>query len=177
MGLGDGTVLTCQRDQFSIPDGLHYLNCAYMGPLPRVAEEAGIVGLRMKRDPSLILPHHFFDTSLELRTLFARLVGAGEPSRISIGPGVSYAVAVAARNLPLSSGQNVVLTHEQFPANVHAWARKTHETRARSYGSLGHLVLYTGAPPGTHTFLLQSIRLLRLSHFRQFTGPMGHYLI
>ena len=130
MGLGDGTVLTCQRDQFSIPDGLHYLNCAYMGPLPRVAEEAGIVGLRMKRDPSLILPHHFFDTSLELRTLFARLVGAGEPSRISIGPGVSYAVAVAARNLPLSSGQNVVLTHEQFPANVHAWARKTRDASA-----------------------------------------------
>ena len=109
MDSGDAAALTCQRDRFNIPDGLHYLNCAYMGPLPRVAEEAGILGLRMKRDPSSILPHHFFDTSLELRRLFSRLIGDTDPTRISIGPGVSYSVAIAAKNLPLSSDQNIVL--------------------------------------------------------------------
>ncbi len=87
--MDSAAVLTCQRGQFNIPAGLHYLNCAYMGPLPRVAEEAGVLGLRMKRDPSLILPHHFFDTSLELRRLFSRLIGNADPTRISIGPGVS----------------------------------------------------------------------------------------
>ena len=122
--------LRCQRDQFSIPEGLHYLNCAYMGPLPRVAEAAGVMGLRMKRDPSSILPHHFFDTSLELRTLFSGLIEGGDATRISIGPGVSYSVAIAAKNLPLSSAQNVVLTYEQFPANVHAWARKARDAEA-----------------------------------------------
>lgn len=126
----DSAALTCQRDQFNIPAGLHYLNCAYMGPLPRVAEEAGILGLRMKRDPSLILPHHFFDTSLELRRLFSRLIGDADPTRISIGPGVSYSVAIAAKNLPLSSDQNVVLTYEQFPSNMHAWARKAQGANA-----------------------------------------------
>ena len=123
-------VLTCQRGQFNIPAGLHYLNCAYMGPLPRVAEEAGVLGLRMKRDPSAILPHHFFDTSLELRRLFSRLIGNADPTRISIGPGVSYSVAIAAKNLPLSSDQNVVLTYEQFPSNMHAWARKAQDVNA-----------------------------------------------
>ena len=126
----DSAALTCQRDQFNIPAGLHYLNCAYMGPLPRVAEEAGILGLRMKRDPSSILPHHFFDTSLELRRLFSRLIGDADPTRISIGPGVSYSVAIAAKNLPLSSDQNVVLTYEQFPSNMHAWARKAQGANA-----------------------------------------------
>ena len=126
----DSAALTCQRDQFNIPAGLHYLNCAYMGPLPRVAEEAGILGLRMKRDPSSILPHHFFDTSLELRRLFSRLIGDTDPTRISIGPGVSYSVAIAAKNLPLSSDQNVVLTYEQFPSNMHAWARKAQGANA-----------------------------------------------
>ena len=82
MDSGDTAALTCQRDRFNIPDGLHYLNCAYMGPLPCVAEEAGILGLRMKRDPSSILPHHFFDTSLELRGLFSRLIGDTDPTRI-----------------------------------------------------------------------------------------------
>ena len=130
MDAGDAAALTCQRDQFNIPDGLHYLNCAYMGPLPRVAEEAGILGLRMKRDPSSILPHHFFDTSLELRELFSGLIGEVDPARISIGPGVSYSVAIAVKNLPLSSDQNVVLTYEQFPSNMHAWAKKAQDANA-----------------------------------------------
>ena len=130
MDSGDAAALTCQRDRFNIPDGLHYLNCAYMGPLPCVAEEAGILGLRMKRDPSSILPHHFFDTSLELRGLFSRLIGDTDPTRISIGPGVSYSVAIAAKNLALSSDQNVVLTYEQFPSNMHAWARKAQNVNA-----------------------------------------------
>ena len=130
MDAGDVAALTCQRDQFNIPDGLHYLNCAYMGPLPRVAEEAGILGLRMKRDPSSILPHHFFDTSLELRELFSGLIGEVDPARISIGPGVSYSVAIAVKNLPLSSDQNVVLTYEQFPSNMHAWAKKAQDANA-----------------------------------------------
>ena len=128
--MDSAAALTCQRGQFNIPAGLHYLNCAYMGPLPRVAEEAGVLGLRMKRDPSLILPHHFFDTSLELRRLFSRLIGNADPTRISIGPGVSYSVAIAAKNLPLSSDQNIVLTYEQFPSNMHAWARKAQDVNA-----------------------------------------------
>lgn len=122
--------LTCQREAFSLPDGLHYLNCAYMGPLPRVAEEAGIAGLRLKRDPTRIHPSDFFETSAEVRRLFAGLVGADAPERVAIVPGVSYAVAVAARNLPLEAGQNVVLTHEQFPGNVYGWIRKAREAGA-----------------------------------------------
>ena len=30
--------LPCQRGHFSLPDDFHYLNCAYMGPLPLAAE-------------------------------------------------------------------------------------------------------------------------------------------
>ena len=122
--------LACQRDAFSLPAGLHYLNCAYVAPLPRVSEDAGIAGLRLKRDPSRIAPADFFETSDEVRRLFAGLVGAGDPARVAIVPGVSYAVSIAARNLPLVAGQNVVLTQEQFPGNVHAWTRRAREVGA-----------------------------------------------
>ena len=37
--------LTCQRDLFSIPAGHCYLNSAFMGPLPRLVEQAGIAAL------------------------------------------------------------------------------------------------------------------------------------
>lgn len=120
-------LLSCQREAFGLPDDLHYLNCAYMGPLPRVTEEAGVEAIRRKRVPTSIHPADFFESSDRIRRLFSDLVNAGDPTRVAILPGVSYGVAVAARNLPLEKGQNVVLTHEQFPGNVHAWTRLARE--------------------------------------------------
>jgi selenocysteine lyase/cysteine desulfurase len=125
-----GDALTCQRGAFGLPPDLHYLNCAYMGPLPTVAEAAGIDGIRRKRVPVSIHPRDFFETSDELRRLFAALVGGDDPTRVAILPGVSYGVAIAARNLPITRGQNVLMTHEQFPGAVLAWQRVAREAGA-----------------------------------------------
>ena len=40
-----------------------YLNCAYMGPIPRVAEETGVAGIRRKLDPTSIHVEDFFGPS------------------------------------------------------------------------------------------------------------------
>ena len=91
--------LSCQRDAFQLPRDAHYFNCAYMGPLPRVSERAGVEALTRKRLPtSIVAPDDFWDAD-KLRALFSQLVNARDPSRIAIHPGVSYAVATAARNL------------------------------------------------------------------------------
>jgi len=125
-----GDALTCQRGAFGLPPDLHYLNCAYMGPLPDVAEAAGIEAIRRKRVPVSIHPPDFFETSDELRRLFAALVGGDDPTRVALLPGVSYGVAVAARNLPVARGQNILMTHEQFPGAVLAWRRVAREVGA-----------------------------------------------
>ena len=122
--------LVCQRDAFQLGREHHYLNCAYMGPLPRAAEEAGFAAIRKKAVPTRIVPPDSFWDTDELRTLYARLITASDPARVAIQPGVSYAVATAAKNLPVSSGQNIVLTHEQFPGNVYAWHRLAAECGA-----------------------------------------------
>lgn len=142
-----GEPLTCRRDAFSLPEGVHYLNCAYMGPLPKVAEAAGVEGVRRKVVPTSIGPDDFFRESDELRARFATLIGADDPRRIAIHPGASYGVATAARNLPMTSGDNVVLTHEQFPGNVYAWRRKAAETGAeiRTVGPPDGVVVGRGA--------------------------------
>ena len=124
------TALACQRDAFSLPGETHYLNCAYISPLPKVVEMAGVAGLRRKRSPADLHTPDFFEESDLVRELFALLVGAPDPERIAIIPAVSYAVATAARNLPVGRGQNIVLLHEQFPGNVHAWSRKAEEAGA-----------------------------------------------
>jgi selenocysteine lyase/cysteine desulfurase len=124
--------LGCQSEAFGLPDDVHYLNCAYMGPLPRVTEEVGIKAIRRKRVPVDIHADDFFNTSDEVRGLFSSLVGAEEPQRVAIIPGVSYGVAVAARNLKVRPGQNLVMTHEQFPGHVHGWRRLAAENGAEA---------------------------------------------
>ncbi len=126
----DAPPLDCQRDRFSLPRHVHYLNCAYMAPLSRAAEAAGIDGLRRKVVPTGIHPDDFFAPSDRARRLFAGLVGSQEPERVAIHPGASYGIATAARNLPVEEGQNLVLTGEQFPGNVYAWTRKAREAGA-----------------------------------------------
>ena len=33
-------MLSCQKDLFSLPDGMHFLNCATLSPLPKTVEAA-----------------------------------------------------------------------------------------------------------------------------------------
>lgn len=121
-------MLTCQKSRFALPDDEHYLNCAYMSPLSTAVEAAGVAGIARKRVPSRIATSDFFTEAARARALFAQLVNAPDPSRVAIIPAASYGLAIAARNLPVAAGQNIVVTHEQFPANVHAWRSITRRT-------------------------------------------------
>lgn len=128
--IGDDEALGCQRGAFSLPRDVHYLNCAYMGPLPIEAQESGLAAIRRKAVPTTIEPADFFRESDEARALFASIVGATDPSRVAILPAVSYGVAIAVRNLPCGAGANIVTATEQFPSNVYAWRRLARERGA-----------------------------------------------
>lgn len=121
--------MKCQRDLFSLPDGQHYLNCAYMSPLLKAVETAGINGLRRKVVPAEITPADFFDPAEELRRAFARLIHTS-PERIALVPAVSYGMSIATHNLPLTPEQNVVLPGEEFPSNIYPWMERCQRTRA-----------------------------------------------
>jgi selenocysteine lyase/cysteine desulfurase len=112
-----------KRHLFSLPEGEHYLNCAYMSPLAKPVEAAAVEALVRRRDPTSIRPEDFFTDADTARGLFARLIHAPDPSRIAIIPSVSYGMATVAKNLYLRAGQNVVVAHAQFPSNVYGWRR------------------------------------------------------
>ena len=116
-------MIESRKPLFSLPDGLHYLNCAYMSPTPTSVQDIGMAAVRRKADPSQIVPDDFFRDGERVRRLFAQLVHAADPARIAIVPSASYGLAVAARNTPVARGQRIVLLHEQFPSNVYAWRR------------------------------------------------------
>jgi selenocysteine lyase/cysteine desulfurase len=124
-------MLATQKHRFSLPPGSHYLNCAYMAPLSRRVEAAGIDGLIRRRDPSSLTAPDFFTGADAVRQRFATLVGARDRQRVAVLPAVSYGMAVVARNLPLETGSRVVVAAGQFPSNVYAWRRLCAERGCR----------------------------------------------
>ncbi len=123
-------MLECQRDKFFLPDGVPYLNCAYMSPMLKKVEKAGIEGIERKRFPYEVKASDFFTETEQLRELFADVIGADEPNRIVVIPAVSYGMATVAKNVPLSSGEEVLVAGEQFPSNVYPWMRLCQEKGA-----------------------------------------------
>lgn len=123
------TLLPCQRALFAMPRDVHYLNCAYMGPLPRSVSAAVAEGAALKASPWTYRPADFFAHIEAYRSRAARLMGCNADS-IALVPSASYALAIAAKNLPLARGQNVIVLGEQFPSNYYAWTAKAAEVGA-----------------------------------------------
>ena len=118
-----------QRDLFSLPENVAYLNCAYTAPLMKSAEAAGRRALSQKAAPWQLTAGHFFETIRENRRLFARIIES-PAEHVALIPSVSYGVALAARNIPVAAGQKIVVLEEQFPSNVYTWRRRALETGA-----------------------------------------------
>jgi selenocysteine lyase/cysteine desulfurase len=112
-------MLTDQRHLFDLPDGVTYLNCAYLGPQLRSVTEAGLAAVRAKESPWELTPDQFFSGSEALRTTFAALIEA-DADGVAFVPSVSYGVGVAVANLPLD-GRSVLLLDDDFPSDVYPW--------------------------------------------------------
>jgi selenocysteine lyase/cysteine desulfurase len=119
-----------QRTAFSIPRDTTYLNCAYMGPLPKKVEAAGIEAMKRKRNPGDISPSDFFSEAEILRKEFSRLINIKDPKRTVIIPSASYGIANAVKNIPLSKGQEVIVVSEEFPSDYYPWVVRCQETGA-----------------------------------------------
>jgi selenocysteine lyase/cysteine desulfurase len=119
-----------KRHLFSLPEGEHYLNCAYLGPLGKPVEEAAIQALIRRRDPTQIRAEDFFNDADRARELFARLIHAPDPSRVALIPSASYGIATVVKNTELRAEQNVVIAQAQFPSNVYGWRRLCADTGA-----------------------------------------------
>lgn len=108
------------RDQFDLPDDVAYLNCAYMGPLPKAAMEAGLMALGRKGRPWTIGTDDFFVPVELLRERLADLLHA-DADGVAVTPSVSYGLATAAANLSMEPGQVAVVLAGQFPSDVYCW--------------------------------------------------------
>ena len=123
-------MLSCKYARFSLPKNVTYLNCAYMSPLLKSVEKAGVRGVRLKRNPAMIYPEEFFTITRRLRQEFSNLIHADGHERIAIIPSVSYGLAAVTKNLKLNKGDLIVVAAEQFPSNYYPWQSLCADTGA-----------------------------------------------
>ncbi|MGL5891508.1 MAG: aminotransferase class V-fold PLP-dependent enzyme, partial [Bacteroidia bacterium] len=105
-----------QKHLFDLPDDIHYLNCAYMSPLMKQVQDAGVAGIKRKANPTQITPADFFSTANEVREKFARIVHCNA-QQVAIIPAASYGIQNAVNNIPLNNGNHAITVGEEFPSD------------------------------------------------------------
>jgi selenocysteine lyase/cysteine desulfurase len=96
-----------------------YLNGAARSPLPRSVAQRGHLAVDSK-----LCPWEMRDSSPtcdDVRSLFSALLNGDGKDCVAITSSTSYAMALAAKNCPLSSGECVVVIAGQMASNVLPW--------------------------------------------------------
>ncbi|HMI67836.1 MAG TPA: hypothetical protein VK517_17460, partial [Cyclobacteriaceae bacterium] len=122
--------MTHQKHLFQLPEDIHYLNGAYLSPLLRSVEEAGIQGMIRKRNPAMIKPVDFFSGAGEVRLKFSKLINC-QAQQVAIIPSASYGLKTAITNLPIDKGNHVVTVSEDFPSGYYTLAKWCKDNRKR----------------------------------------------
>ncbi|MBQ0734899.1 aminotransferase class V-fold PLP-dependent enzyme [Aquimarina celericrescens] len=110
-----------QKHLFDLSENITYLNGAYMSPQLKSVTEVGLKSVIRKARPNEILPEDFFNQVEILKQRFATLIDAPDYRNTVSIPSVSYGIANAANNIPLTKGDEIILVDEQFPSNVYIW--------------------------------------------------------
>ena len=113
-----------QREAFAVPEEIAYFNTATLSPQLHRVRAAGEAALERRSRPWTITPGDWFAEVERLRELFARLIGV-DADGIALVPATSYGFAVAARNLPLGPGDQVLVLAEEYPSGIYTWQAAT----------------------------------------------------
>lgn len=109
-----------QRSHFDIPEGINYLNGAYMSPMLKEIAQIGEAAVRKKLRPFDSSVDDFFTDYRSLRQEFARMINAPDPDQVVVVPSVSYGISSFAKNLNVR-GKEILVLQDQFPSNYYPW--------------------------------------------------------
>jgi len=119
-----------QRHLFDLPEDVHYLNGAYMSPLMKPVQEAGMAGIKRKANPSALFAADYFKEAVVAKELFGRIVQCN-PKQVAIIPSASYGIKAAVNNVPAGNGTHAITVSEEFPSgyySVKEWCKKNGKT-------------------------------------------------
>ena len=123
--------MRCQKTKFILSKKITYLNCAYMSPMLKKVEKAGVKGIKQKRKPYHITPIDFFKTSDLVKKRFSSIIDCKNHNRIAIIPSASYGLANVVNNISIKEKDEIILLDEQFPSNVYPWLNLKERSKAK----------------------------------------------
>lgn len=112
--------IDASRQLFELEEGITYLNCANMSPMLHTVRQAGLQALDTRATPWKIAAADWF-TQAELLRELAGAVFQTQGNNIALVPSVSYGMALAAKNLSMRSGKQIIVLENQFPSNYYVW--------------------------------------------------------
>jgi len=114
--------LGSQRHLFEVPEDVAYFNTANMSPLLRAVREAGEAGVARRAAPWLVAAADWFADVERLRRGYAGILCTGAEG-VALIPATSYGLAVAARNVSATPGDQIVVLADEYPSNYYTWRR------------------------------------------------------
>jgi len=97
-----------------------YLNNASIGPIPERTRRAIDEFTAKRTAPHLLPDRELFAGLAAARLGIAQLINA-DPSEIALATNTGFGLHLAAGALPIKSGETVLLSDKEFPANVYPW--------------------------------------------------------
>ena len=110
------------RSNFSIDDGLVFLNHASHGPLPNPSRAAYDRYLDSWQKTSHQHDVDSFRIIEDVRRKLASMIGA-RSERVGLSNGTSFGFNIVAGGYPWKPGDNVIVSRCEFPAVVYPWKR------------------------------------------------------
>jgi len=105
---------------FDIPYDVAYLNCASLSPQLKSVTEAGSQAVQQKVHPWQVQTNDWFVNPEKLRSLAAQVINA-DTDGLAIIPSVSYGISIAAANVPIANGQQILVMDKEYPSNYYSW--------------------------------------------------------
>jgi cysteine desulfurase/selenocysteine lyase len=107
--------------QFELQQDLIHLNHAAVAPWPRCAREAVEAFAKENTSQGSLHYPEWVKTETELRQFLAQLIKAKEADDIALLKNTSEALSVVAHGLEWQSGDNIVISDQEFPSNRIVW--------------------------------------------------------
>ena len=108
------------RKLFPHTENVVYFNSASYGPFSTLVQKAIEDNIQLRLHITRDDSHDAFDTADDLRSTYARFIGARK-REVGVGLSTTFGLNIAAFGLPLKKGDEILVSDIEFPATVYTW--------------------------------------------------------
>lgn len=108
------------RNLFPHTNDVVYFNSASYGPFSKPLVDAVNENMKIRMDAYNDDSHDAFVLRVNLRERYAKLIGA-QTEEVGVGLSTTMGINIAAFGLPLEEGDEILLSHKEFPALVYTF--------------------------------------------------------